>query len=84
MGIASWVIFGAIAGWMATRLLHGEGRGCLTNMVIGVGGAILGGAVYTLIRGEDFVFHFNLPSLIVAVVGAIALIAILDRLSPNA
>jgi uncharacterized membrane protein YeaQ/YmgE (transglycosylase-associated protein family) len=76
-----WIIFGAVAGWIAGRL-YGDDRpeGCVTNIVLGIGGALLGGAVYTLITGRDFTAGFNLPSLIVAILGALLLIFILRRL----
>ena len=59
-----WIIFGAIAGWIAGRL-YGDDRpeGCVTNIVLGIGGALLGGAIYTLITGRDFTTGFNFPSL---------------------
>ncbi|HQY30226.1 MAG TPA: GlsB/YeaQ/YmgE family stress response membrane protein [Thermomicrobiales bacterium] len=84
MGILSWIVFGLLAGWIGGKL-YGDGRpeGCITNIVVGVGGALLGGAIYTLITGHDFTASFNLPSLIVAALGSVLLIAILRRLSGN-
>lgn len=82
--ILGWVIGGLIVGWLAGRL-YGENRpeGCVTNLVVGVGGALLGGAVYRLITGRDFDAAFDLPSLIVAVIGSLLLIFVLRRLSGN-
>ncbi len=82
MSIISWIIFGAIAGWIAGRL-YGDGRpeGCVTNTVVGIGGALLGGAIYTLITGRDFTTGFNLTSLIVAIFGSLLLIFVLQRIS---
>jgi len=81
MGILSWVVFGAMAGWLGGKLVGGdEGQGCLTNIVIGIAGALLGGSVYTLITGRDWLFRFNLPSLVVALIGSVALLAVLRRL----
>ena len=73
--------FWAIAGWIAGRL-YGDDRpeGCVTNIVLGIGGALLGGAIYTLITGRDFTTGFNLPSLIVAILGSLLLIFVLRRL----
>ncbi len=82
MSIISWIVFGAIAGWIAGRL-YGDGRpeGCVTNTVVGIAGALLGGAIYTLITGRDFTTGFNLPSLIVAILGSLGLIFVLQRVS---
>jgi uncharacterized membrane protein YeaQ/YmgE (transglycosylase-associated protein family) len=78
MGLLSWVVFGALAGWLASKVMGDpQGRGCLTNIVVGVAGAVLGGAVITLISGRDWVTKFNLPSLAVAIVGAIVLVGLL-------
>ena len=43
--------------------------------------ALLGGALYTLVTGRDFSTEFNLPSLIVAIIGSLILIFVLRRLS---
>lgn len=78
MGLFSWIIFGALAGWLASKVPGDPaGRGCLTNIVVGVAGAVLGGALVTMISGRDWVTKFNVPSLAVAVVGSIALVMIL-------
>ncbi len=82
MSIISWIVFGAIAGWIAGRL-YGDGRpeGCVTNTFVGIGGALLGGAIYTLITGRDFTTGFNLTSLIIAIFGSLLLIFVLQRVS---
>ena len=81
MGILSWIVGGALVGWIAGRFVGGdEGQGCLTNIVIGIGGALLGGAVYTMITGEDLLFPFSLEGLVVAVIASAVLLAVLTRL----
>lgn len=81
LSIITWIIFGAIAGWVAGKLI-GEDRpeGCVTNIVVGIGGALLGGAIYTLITGRDFTAGFNLPSLIIAILGSLLLIFVMRKL----
>ena len=77
MGFLAWIIFGALAGWAASAITgSGERRGCLTNVLIGVVGAFLGGLILQFITGEDVYFAFNLPSLGVAVLGAIILLVL--------
>lgn len=84
MSIIAWILFGALAGWLAGRL-YGDGRpeGCITNVVVGVAGALLGGALYTLVTGRDFTTEFDLPSLVVAILGSLLLIFVLARMRPN-
>lgn len=77
MGIVSWIVFGALAGWVASMLAGTNDRqGCLMNIVIGVVGAFIGGFVVEFITGNQFAFAFNLRSFIVAVLGAVALLAL--------
>jgi uncharacterized membrane protein YeaQ/YmgE (transglycosylase-associated protein family) len=77
MGIVSWVIFGALAGWVASMLAGtNERQGCITNILIGVVGAFVGGFVVELVTGNQFSFAFNMNSFIVAVLGAVGLLAL--------
>jgi len=46
LGLFSWIIFGALAGWVAAKLAGDDQTGCLTNIVIGVVGALLGGFIW--------------------------------------
>lgn len=77
MGILSWVVFGALVGWVASLIAGTDRRqGCLANIVVGVAGAFIGGFITHLATGRGPRFGFNLPSLIVAVVGAIILLVV--------
>ena len=37
-----WLIIGALAGWLAGKVVHGYGFGLLANIVIGILGAVVG------------------------------------------
>lgn len=75
MGILTWIIFGALAGWVASILAGTNARqGCLINVVVGIIGAFIGGLVMQLVTGYGFNFGFNVPSFIVAVVGSLILL----------
>jgi uncharacterized membrane protein YeaQ/YmgE (transglycosylase-associated protein family) len=76
MGLLSWIVFGALAGWVAS-LLTGTNRrqGCLMDIVIGVIGALVGGFLVNLLGG-DVSIGWNPISFIVAVGGAILLLLI--------
>lgn len=78
LGFISWLIFGALAGWVASLLAGTNDRqGCLTNIVVGIVGAFLGGFLFNLITGEAVVIGWSLGSFFVAVVGALLLLVIL-------
>src|SRR5207248_4069356 len=67
---------GILAGWIAGHLMGGRGYGVLGDLVLGIIGAIVGGWLAGLVLGQDLVSGFNPLSLIVAVVGAVIVVAI--------
>lgn len=77
MGFISWIIFGALAGWVASLITGRNQRmGCLANIIVGVVGAFIGGFLVELFSGRDFGFGWNWASFGVAVLGAVLLLAI--------
>lgn len=77
MGFISWIIFGALAGWVASLITGRNQRmGCLANIIVGVVGAFIGGLLVELFSGRDFGFGWNWTSFGVAVLGAVLLLAI--------
>jgi uncharacterized membrane protein YeaQ/YmgE (transglycosylase-associated protein family) len=77
MGLLSWIIFGALAGWVASMVMGTNSRqGCLTNIVVGVLGAFIGGILVELLTGSGVRFGWNWRSFAVAVIGAVILLAI--------
>jgi len=80
VGFLAWIVFGAIAGWVANIVVGGRNRrpqGCLVSIVVGVVGAALGGLVYRAFTGHEKTWDFDFPSLGVAALGAVALLVIL-------
>jgi len=78
LGILSWIIFGALAGWVAS-MIAGTNReqGWLENIIVGIIGAFLGGFLFGLLTGRETYFAWNIGSFIVAVIGALVLLFIL-------
>lgn len=77
MNIISWILFGALAGWIASLIAGTSSRqGCLTDILVGVVGAFLGGLIMELVTGAGVHFAFNIRSMAVAVLGAIVLLVI--------
>ena len=74
MGILSWIIFGLIAGALAKWIMPGKDPGgCVVTILLGIGGAILGGFIASLL-GLGTVSGFDLWSLLVAIGGALLLL----------
>jgi uncharacterized membrane protein YeaQ/YmgE (transglycosylase-associated protein family) len=79
MGIIAWIILGAIAGWLASKIVgRDDQQGCLMNIVVGVVGAFIGGAAVNLISGSGFDIGFNLTSFVVAILGAVVFLAVVN------
>ena len=77
MGIIAWLIFGALAGWVASMIAGTNQRmGCFLNIVVGIIGAFIGGFLYSLLTGTEFVASFDITSFLVAVAGAVILLLI--------
>lgn len=80
MGIVGWIIVGLIAGGLARWVVHDERTGCIYTMIVGVLGAIIGGWLMAAID-EDGVDEFSLRSIVVAAIGAVLLLLILQAIA---
>jgi uncharacterized membrane protein YeaQ/YmgE (transglycosylase-associated protein family) len=76
MGWIAWLIFGALAGWVASMIAGtNERMGCLLNIVVGIAGAFIGGwlsGVLHVSPGSGWI-----GSTITAFVGAVILLFVI-------
>ena len=75
MSLIAWLVVGILAGWLAERIT-GRDHGLLTNLIVGVAGAFIGGLMVSSLLGFRYVEGFNLPSIVVATLGAVILLAV--------
>ncbi|MFN0146437.1 MAG: GlsB/YeaQ/YmgE family stress response membrane protein [Dehalococcoidia bacterium] len=79
MGLLTWILVGLVAGFIAELILGGGAgiglRGIVITTLLGIAGAIVGGFVSVALDQGD-VTGFNVRSLIIAVLGAIAVIIV--------
>ena len=84
MGLLTWILVGGVAGFIAQLILGGGMgiglRSIVMTVLLGVGGALLGGFV-SVALGYGDVTGFNVRSLVIAVLGAIAVIFAFRMLS---
>jgi uncharacterized membrane protein YeaQ/YmgE (transglycosylase-associated protein family) len=74
MGIILWIIFGALAGWIASIIMKTNYRqGTMMDIIMGILGSMVGGFLMGLL-GKSGVNGFNLYSFVVAVIGAVVVI----------
>lgn len=81
MGLLSWLIVGLIAGWLANQVMR-RGRGnVVTDIVVGILGALVGGFLAAELFGvQNAVDGIDVGSIVVAFLGAIVAIAIIRAL----
>jgi uncharacterized membrane protein YeaQ/YmgE (transglycosylase-associated protein family) len=81
MGILGWVFVGLIAGALAGWITGAPQRGCLSTMVVGIVGALIGGALWRLATGDDTPLdEFDLGSIGIALLGSVVLLLVLEAL----
>ncbi|NLX84920.1 MAG: GlsB/YeaQ/YmgE family stress response membrane protein [Synergistaceae bacterium] len=81
MGILSWIVLGALAGWVGSIIMgRNSSMGLIANIGVGIVGAFVGGYVMNLMDRPG-VTGFNLPSFFIALLGAVILLAIVNFFS---
>lgn len=67
------ILLGILAGFIASKLVSGSGRGLLMDLVIGIVGSVLGGWIFTLL---GLAAYGLVGQLVMAVIGAVVLLLI--------
>jgi uncharacterized membrane protein YeaQ/YmgE (transglycosylase-associated protein family) len=81
MGLLGWILLGFVAGFFARAITGFERSGCIFTIVIGIIGAVVGGALFNAATGKHTVTRFTLSSMFVAFIGATLLLLVLQVLS---
>lgn len=76
MSIIAWIVVGAIAGFIASRVVPGdEGYGVIGGLVAGIVGAVVGGWLFALVTdNQDWTTGIDITTIIAAIVGAIIVV----------
>ncbi|MFC1960920.1 GlsB/YeaQ/YmgE family stress response membrane protein [Chloroflexota bacterium] len=81
MGWIAWIIIGAVAGWLASKVMKSSRQqGLLMDIVVGILGAFIGGFLFNQF-GAAGMTGFNIWSLFVAFAGAVVLLAAIRLLT---
>ena len=80
MGWIIAIIVGGIAGWLASMVMARDASmGILWNIIVGIIGAVVGNWLASALFGiEGTIQSFNLTGFIIAIIGAIVLLAIVN------
>ena len=79
VSILGWIVVGFIAGALATRVTRYSRRGCLFSIIVGIIGALIGGALFSA-AGSRGVNDFDLWSILVAFIGAVIFLLLLQAI----
>lgn len=76
VSILLWIVLGGVAGWIASIIMKRNAQmGMIANIVVGIVGAVIGGFLVDVL-GFAPASGFNFYSLLVAILGAIILLAL--------
>jgi uncharacterized membrane protein YeaQ/YmgE (transglycosylase-associated protein family) len=72
--IVVWILFGALAGWIASIIMGTDAeQGGVANVIVGIIGAFIGGAISRAFGGSG-VTGFSISGLILSIIGAVVLL----------
>jgi len=81
MGILSWIVVGAIAGWLTGLVMKGHGFGLLGNILVGVVGGLIGGWLAgPLFKISNAMNGITLTSILIAFLGGVVLMLVVRLL----
>ena len=81
MSLLAWILFGLLAGAVAKFATPGKHpQGCIVTTAVGIAGAVVGGFAGIVLFGERVGWSFSLRPFLVAVLGAIVVLLLLQAL----
>jgi uncharacterized membrane protein YeaQ/YmgE (transglycosylase-associated protein family) len=83
MSFLAWIVLGLIAGFIASKIVNKQGEGFFLDIILGIVGAVAGGWIFSAF-GAQGVSGVNLYSILVAVIGAVVVLALYHALRRTA
>jgi uncharacterized membrane protein YeaQ/YmgE (transglycosylase-associated protein family) len=75
MSFIAWIVLGLVAGFIASKIVNKSGEGVVLDILLGIVGAVVGGYLFQTF-GMAGVTGLNIPSILVAIVGAVIFLVI--------
>jgi len=76
--ILIWALIGLVAGFLASKVMTGRGKGIVTDIVIGIIGALAGGFIARFLKITTAITsHSIIVEIVIAFAGAVILLAVL-------
>ena len=83
MSFLAWIVLGLIAGFIASKIVNKQGEGFFLDIILGIVGAVAGGWIFSAF-GAQGVSGVNIYSILVAVIGAVVVLALYHALRRTA
>lgn len=84
MGLLGWIVIGLLAGASARAVAGGADYGCITTILLGVLGAVVGGLIFNALGADSSaILSGALGSFITAFFGAVVVLLALRLVSPR-
>jgi uncharacterized membrane protein YeaQ/YmgE (transglycosylase-associated protein family) len=83
MSFLAWIVLGLIAGFIASKIVNKQGEGFFLDIILGIVGAVAGGWIFSAF-GAQGVSGVNVYSILVAVIGAVVVLALYHALRRTA
>jgi uncharacterized membrane protein YeaQ/YmgE (transglycosylase-associated protein family) len=80
VNLLGWIVVGLLAGGIARWIVKDDRTGCIYTMVVGVLGALIGGALMSA-ADEQGIGDFSLRTIFVAALGSVLLLLVLQAVS---
>jgi uncharacterized membrane protein YeaQ/YmgE (transglycosylase-associated protein family) len=82
MSIGIWIMVGLVAGFVASKLVIRSGEGTLRDVGLGIGGAVIGGWLFTVLTTREAV-ALDVFGLVVTLAGAGAVLIVYHMFFPH-
>jgi len=76
-GLIVALVIGAVAGWLAGKILKGTGFGLIGDVIVGVIGSYIGGWLWDVLHLPPIGGAWWISAIVTSTVGAIALLVLL-------
>lgn len=77
VGLIIWLFIGAVAGFLASKIVNKSGEGLMLDIILGLIGSVVGGFVFGLF---GIAAYGMIGSIVVAMIGAIIVLVIYHAL----
>jgi uncharacterized membrane protein YeaQ/YmgE (transglycosylase-associated protein family) len=66
-----WIVIGLVSGWLAGKILNGNGYGVMADIALGLVGGIVGGMIFAIFGVQA---HNFIGAILMSTAGATALV----------